>query len=158
MIEWGDGVYGCEAAARRWYGKSAAALSASEAAGLAAMIPNPRRLNPQVNPARHARATRRVLWLMALAGYLGRDAAGLGAAPPPEEPIEEDEEPEDEPSPQPADRAGCADVAPPSGATPPTRLPRRPGERSAEAAPIRRCRPLPRRSRDPPHRREPPPL
>ena len=31
VIEWGDGVYGCEAAARRWYGKSASALSAPEA-------------------------------------------------------------------------------------------------------------------------------
>jgi monofunctional biosynthetic peptidoglycan transglycosylase len=118
VIEWGDGVYGCEAAARRWYGKSSAALSASEAAGLAAMIPNPRRLNPQVNPPRHARATRRVLWLMALAGYLGRDAAGLGAAPPPEEPIAEDEEPEDEPPPPPAAEPGAPNVAPPSGETP----------------------------------------
>ena len=117
VIEWGDGVYGCEAAARRWYGKSAAALSASEAAGLAAMIPNPRRLNPQVSPARHARATRRVLWLMGVAGYLGRDAAGLGAAPPPEEPIDEDEEPPDEePSPQPADDSAVE--GPPSEATP----------------------------------------
>ncbi len=103
VIEWGDGVYGCEAAARRWYGKSCSALSASEAAGLTAMIPNPRRLNPRVSPARHARATRRVLWLMRVAGYLGRDAAGLGAEPPPEpppeEPVEEDEAPPDGPAP-----------------------------------------------------------
>ena len=83
VIEWGDFVYGCEAAAQRWYGKPAAALTETEAAGLAAMIPNPRRLNPQVNAARHERATRRVLWLMAQAGYLGRDAAPLGAEPPP---------------------------------------------------------------------------
>jgi monofunctional biosynthetic peptidoglycan transglycosylase len=92
VIEWGDFVYGCEAAAQRWYGKSAAALDETEAAGLAAMIPNPRRLNPQVNAARHERATRRVLWLMAQAGYLGRDAAPLGAEPPPEI-VPEDEEP-----------------------------------------------------------------
>jgi monofunctional biosynthetic peptidoglycan transglycosylase len=92
LIEWGDGVYGCEAAARRWYGKPASDLSPSEAAGLAAMIPNPRRLNPEVNAARHGRATRRVLWLMAQAGYIGRDVAGLGAEPPPE-PVPEDEEP-----------------------------------------------------------------
>jgi monofunctional glycosyltransferase len=92
LIEWGDGVYGCEAGARTWYGKSASELSADEAAGLAAMIPNPRRLNPQVNAARHERATRRVLWLMAQAGYIGRDVAGLGAEPPPE-PVVEDEEP-----------------------------------------------------------------
>jgi monofunctional biosynthetic peptidoglycan transglycosylase len=102
VIEWGDFVYGCEAAAQRWYGKPAAALTEEEAAGLAAMIPNPRRLNPQVNAARHERATRRVLWLMAQAGYLGRDAAPLGAEPPPEI-VPEDEElpipPELEPMP-----------------------------------------------------------
>jgi monofunctional glycosyltransferase len=92
LIEWGDGVYGCEAGARSWYGKPASELSANEAAGLAAMIPNPRRLNQRVNAARHERATRRVLWLMGQAGYIGRDAAGLGAEPPPE-PVPEDEEP-----------------------------------------------------------------
>jgi monofunctional biosynthetic peptidoglycan transglycosylase len=107
LIEWGDGVYGCEAAARHWYGKPASDLPADEAAGLAAMIPNPRRLNPRANAARHARATRRVLWLMGLAGYLGRDAAGLGAEPPPEPVPPEEEEPvppatpEPEPSPTP---------------------------------------------------------
>jgi monofunctional biosynthetic peptidoglycan transglycosylase len=98
LIEWGDGIYGAEAAARHWYGKAAAALSAEEAAGLAAMIPNPRRLNPRVNPARHARATRRVLWLMAHAGFIGRDAAGLGAEPPAET-VDEDEPPEGAPIP-----------------------------------------------------------
>jgi monofunctional biosynthetic peptidoglycan transglycosylase len=101
LIEWGDGIYGCEAAARHWYGKPASDLSADEAAGLAAMIPNPRRLNPRVNAARHERATRRVLWLMGIAGYLGRDAAGLGAEPPPEPgPPDEDASP-DEPEPTP---------------------------------------------------------
>jgi monofunctional biosynthetic peptidoglycan transglycosylase len=83
VIEWGDSVYGCEAAARHWYGKPAAALSEVEAAGLAAMIPNPRRINPRVSPERHERATRRVLWLMAKAGYIARDVAGGGAEPPP---------------------------------------------------------------------------
>lgn len=84
VIEWGDGVYGCEAAARRYYGKSAADLDEREAAGLAAMIPNPRRINPRVSAARHERATRRVLWLMAHAGYIRRELGGLGAEPPPE--------------------------------------------------------------------------
>jgi monofunctional glycosyltransferase len=99
LIEWGDGIYGCEAASQHWYGVPAAALDANQAASLAAMIPNPRRLNPRVSPARLERATRRVLWLMAQAGYLGRDVAGLGAEPPPE-PVEEDEEPAPEPTPE----------------------------------------------------------
>ena len=60
------------------------------------MIPNPRRINPHVDATRHGRATRRVLWLMAQAGYIGRDVAPLGAEPPPE-PVGEDEEPEDSP-------------------------------------------------------------
>ncbi len=83
IIEWGDGMYGCEAAARRYYGTSAADLSEDEAAGLAAMIPSPRRLNPLVDRARHAQAQRRVLWLMAHLGYVKRDIRSLGAEPPP---------------------------------------------------------------------------
>ena len=43
VAEWGDGVYGIEAAARKHYGKSSAGLTAREAATLAAVIPNPRR-------------------------------------------------------------------------------------------------------------------
>jgi monofunctional biosynthetic peptidoglycan transglycosylase len=86
VIEWGDGVYGCEAAARRYYGKSAAELSEEEAAGLAGMIPSPRRIHPQQSPARFARAQSRVLWLMARAGYIKRDLGQLGAEPPPPEP------------------------------------------------------------------------
>jgi monofunctional biosynthetic peptidoglycan transglycosylase len=46
VIEWGESTYGVEAAARRYYGKSAASLSSSEAALLAAMIPNPKVYNP----------------------------------------------------------------------------------------------------------------
>jgi len=88
VIEWGDGVYGAEAAARRYFGKPASALDADEAAGLAGMIPNPRRINPRVDAARFARAQRRVIWLMAHAGYLSR--SGLGAEPPPLEAVEED--------------------------------------------------------------------
>ena len=42
VIEWGDGVFGAEAAARHYYQISAAQLSAEQAATLAAMVPNPR--------------------------------------------------------------------------------------------------------------------
>jgi len=89
VIEWGDGVYGAEAAAQRYYGKPASALDADEAAGLAAMIPNPRRINPRVDAGRFARAQQRVVWLMAHAGYLSR--SGLGAEPPPVESADDDE-------------------------------------------------------------------
>jgi monofunctional glycosyltransferase len=46
VIEWGDGIYGAEAAARAYFQTSAAALGPSESALLAAAIVNPRLLNP----------------------------------------------------------------------------------------------------------------
>lgn len=42
VIEWGDGVFGAEAAARHYFSKSAQQLTAWEAARLAAMVPRPR--------------------------------------------------------------------------------------------------------------------
>jgi monofunctional biosynthetic peptidoglycan transglycosylase len=51
VIEWGDGIFGAEAAARAYFGKSAAALSPDEAALLAGAIINPREHSP-ANPTR----------------------------------------------------------------------------------------------------------
>lgn len=62
VIEWGDGIYGAEAASQRYFRKPASALSATEAAYLSAMIPNPRTVfNPQINPRRIARRQRIIL-------------------------------------------------------------------------------------------------
>jgi monofunctional biosynthetic peptidoglycan transglycosylase len=54
VIEWGDGIFGAEAAARAYFGKPASALSAEEAALLAGAIINPREHSP-------AKPTRRLL-------------------------------------------------------------------------------------------------
>ena len=43
LAEWGNGVFGAEAAARHYYGVSAAQLSAPQAAWLAAILPAPQR-------------------------------------------------------------------------------------------------------------------
>ena len=51
VIEWGDGVFGAEAAARHHYGATAAGLSVQQAARLAAMTPSPRRYGPASNTA-----------------------------------------------------------------------------------------------------------
>ena len=45
VAEWAPGVYGAEAAARHWFGKSAADLTPREAARIAAILPSPRRYN-----------------------------------------------------------------------------------------------------------------
>ncbi len=42
-IEMGDGIYGAQAASKYWYRKDASNLSAREAAGIAAILPNPRK-------------------------------------------------------------------------------------------------------------------
>lgn len=55
--EWGDGVFGAEAAARHHFGVSAAALTAEQAAWLAAILPSPRRYRAgQATPYSQERA------------------------------------------------------------------------------------------------------
>jgi len=62
VIEWGDGIYGAEAASRYYFKKSASALTAQEAAYLSAMIPSPLNVfNPSKNPKRVARRQRVIL-------------------------------------------------------------------------------------------------
>jgi monofunctional biosynthetic peptidoglycan transglycosylase len=43
VVEWGEGVFGAEAAARHYYGVSAAQLGPEQSARLAAYLPNPKR-------------------------------------------------------------------------------------------------------------------
>jgi monofunctional biosynthetic peptidoglycan transglycosylase len=65
VIEWGDGVYGAEAAARRYFNKSASSLARDEAAFLAAMIPSPLNVfNPVKNRKRVVRRQRVLLKYM----------------------------------------------------------------------------------------------
>ena len=49
VIEWGEGVYGAEAAARHYYRNSAAGLTSYQAARLAAMVPRPRYFEKRPN-------------------------------------------------------------------------------------------------------------
>ena len=62
VIEWGDGIYGAEAASQHYFKKSAADLSQREAAFLSAMIPSPLNVfNPQKNLKRVQRRQRIIL-------------------------------------------------------------------------------------------------
>ena len=60
VVEMGERVYGAEAAARHYFDKSAASLSAREAALLAGCLPNPRVMNP-ANPNRRLRARQNMI-------------------------------------------------------------------------------------------------
>ncbi len=46
VVEWGDGIFGAEAASRHYYRKSSSELTPEEAARLASVLPNPRKYNP----------------------------------------------------------------------------------------------------------------
>ena len=62
IIEWGDGIYGAEAAARTYFKKSASDLTKDEAAFLSAMIPSPLNIfNPQKNRKRVVRRQKVIL-------------------------------------------------------------------------------------------------
>lgn len=64
VAEWGRGVYGAEAAARHHFGKSAAELSADEAAWLAAILPSPQRYDPLRKTTALTRRHQRILrWM-----------------------------------------------------------------------------------------------
>ncbi len=79
-IEWGDGIFGCEAAARAYFGKSAADLGPSEAALMAGAIINPRVHSP-------GKPTRRLLRRQQIIlGRMGRAATPAEAAPTPPAP------------------------------------------------------------------------
>jgi monofunctional biosynthetic peptidoglycan transglycosylase len=91
VIEWGDGIYGIEAAARTYFGTSASSLGPRESALLAAAIVNPRLLNPAKPTTRLLRRQRIIL------GRMGRKAPPAeaprtpeGISTPPEEPEELD--------------------------------------------------------------------
>lgn len=49
VIEYGDGIYGCEAASQYYFGHPARDLSRREAAQLAASLPNPLKMNADIN-------------------------------------------------------------------------------------------------------------
>jgi len=46
VVEWGEGIFGAEAASRHYYQKPSSELTPEEAARLASVLPNPRKYNP----------------------------------------------------------------------------------------------------------------
>jgi monofunctional biosynthetic peptidoglycan transglycosylase len=92
VIEWGDGIWGAEAAARRYFGVSAANLDREQAALLAGAIINPRVLNP-ARPNRRLFARQRII--------LARMGGVEPPAPPPPAPAATPELPLEDAPPDP---------------------------------------------------------
>ena len=78
IAEFGDGVYGAEAAAQQLFRKPATRLSLSESARLAAVLPSPRRYSAK-NPSAYVQ--RRANWIERQVRHLG-GAPYLTSAPP----------------------------------------------------------------------------
>lgn len=70
VAELGKGIYGAEAAARHYYGKSAASLTERQAAELAASLPRPRSWHPGVTSRGYQRKVRSIQRRMARARWL----------------------------------------------------------------------------------------
>ena len=109
LIEWGDGVWGAEAAARRYFQTSAASLSREQAALLAGAIINPRILNPARPNGRLVARQRLIL------GRMGSVEPPAPVPIPVATPDESSPEPSapDTPSVQPPDQEGFPGPAPP---------------------------------------------
>ncbi len=82
QIPLGNGAFGVESAARRYFGKSVEELSVPEAALLAALPKAPGRYNPRRHPARAVERRNLVLDLMEEQGYLTREQAEEAKAYP----------------------------------------------------------------------------
>jgi monofunctional glycosyltransferase len=80
MIEWGDGIFGCEAAARAYFGKPCASLDMAEAALMAGAIINPREHSP-AKPSR--RLLRRQQIIMKRMGFREAPPAAPANVTPP---------------------------------------------------------------------------
>ena len=77
VVEWGQGVFGCEAAANVYFQKSCAELSPDESVALAVVLPNPRRWNP-AKPGQYVeRNSRRIVERMLAADRARALAAGV---------------------------------------------------------------------------------
>jgi monofunctional biosynthetic peptidoglycan transglycosylase len=82
-VEWGENIYGIEAASRFYFDKHAAELTAPEAALLAGMLPNPKYYNPFKRPEKARKRQERVLFNMFQAKHLTEEAYREALAEPP---------------------------------------------------------------------------
>ncbi len=82
VVEFGRGVYGAEAAARHYFGKSASALSAHEAAQLAASLPRPSTWHPGSGSRGYPEYVAAIERRMGRASFLDRRLGGRAVVPP----------------------------------------------------------------------------
>jgi monofunctional biosynthetic peptidoglycan transglycosylase len=82
VAEWGDGIFGIEAASRHYYGKSAAELTPMEAARLAVVLPNPLKYNPTGTSKYVEKRAEIVYGIMVKRGIVIEEFEDIMKAPP----------------------------------------------------------------------------
>ncbi len=82
VAEWGDGIFGIEAASRHYFGKSAAELTPMEAARLAVVLPNPLKYNPTGTSKYVEKRAEIVYGIMVRRGIVIEDFEDIMTAPP----------------------------------------------------------------------------
>jgi monofunctional biosynthetic peptidoglycan transglycosylase len=95
VAEWGNGIYGAEAASRAYFGVSAADLTPDQAVALASILPSPRRWSPTSERAFMARRRAQLLNRMGRAGHLPVEASSATEVMDEEIPLEPLPEPFD---------------------------------------------------------------
>lgn len=78
VVEFGPGVFGAEAASRRYFGKPASDLGDDEAAQLAAGLPNPTAWHPGAGSRAYQRRVATIRERMDRAGFLNRQVSAAG--------------------------------------------------------------------------------
>jgi len=138
IVEWGDGVFGAEAAARTWFHHPAAALSPSEAVRLAIALPNPITRAPGVRDPELTRKAVRLVRCLRMQGLISaaQERAALDEVGAPDERVLPDRE---------VERAAAATAGPAAepaaAASPPAPDPAAP--RSEGAPPAEPAAPAP---------------
>lgn len=82
IVEWGEGVFGAEAASRAYFGRSASDLTPEQAVELAAALPSPYERNPAVPPSERMLKLREVyMERLRNTGLIEEDSPGADAIP-----------------------------------------------------------------------------
>ncbi|HEX3759718.1 MAG TPA: monofunctional biosynthetic peptidoglycan transglycosylase [Kofleriaceae bacterium] len=139
IVEWGDGVFGAEAAARTWFHHAASALTPAEAVRLAIALPNPITRAPTVRDRELTRKAVRLIRFLRMQGLIGaaQERTALDEVGAPDERVLPDREiarAKATAAPAPAEPAAAAPPAPSAPPAPEPSVPPAP-EPSAPPAP-----------------------
>jgi len=88
LVEWGNGIYGCEAASRSYFGKSSSDLAPDEAIRMATSLPFPRKYPPTSDSRRFERRRKIILNRMLKYGFLTQEEYEAPLTPLEETPVD----------------------------------------------------------------------